>query len=212
MQDNIETAVEAERDIPPDNIWTALLAAQAEFGPARKTSDNPHFRSKYADLQACIEAVAPALNRHGILYRWETLCEGDGWVMVCVLEHAASRTQLSCGWPIIASKQDAQGFASGSTYARRYSLMAVCGLAPEDDDGNAAAGKAPSLGQQAQRDAEHLKGRTEIAIAERQDDWLRANVLAKPPAVRAALARMLTPNERQYLSDLHNHLRDAGQE
>ena len=47
-----------------------------------------------------------------------------------------------------ASKQDAQGYGSALTYARRYSLMATCGIAPEDDDGNAASRRAP----QPQRD------------------------------------------------------------
>jgi hypothetical protein len=40
-----------------------------------------------------------------------------------------------------ATKQDAQGYGSALTYARRYSLMAACGIAPEDDDGNAASNK-----------------------------------------------------------------------
>jgi len=41
-----------------------------------------------------------------------------------------------------AAKQDPQGYGSALTYARRYSLMAACGIAPEDDDGNAATRKA----------------------------------------------------------------------
>jgi hypothetical protein len=42
-----------------------------------------------------------------------------------------------------ATKHDAQGFGSALSYARRYSLMAACGIAPEDDDGNQATKSAP---------------------------------------------------------------------
>jgi hypothetical protein len=47
-------------------IATALVKAQKAFGPALKSSTNPHFKSKYADLAACIEAVIDALNNNGI--------------------------------------------------------------------------------------------------------------------------------------------------
>ena len=47
-------------------ISAALVKAQKEFGPALKSSTNPHFRSKYADLAACVEAVIDALNNNGI--------------------------------------------------------------------------------------------------------------------------------------------------
>jgi len=47
---------------------------------------------------------------------------------------------LECGTlHVPASKQDPQGYGSALTYARRYSLMAACGIAPEDDDGNSAS-------------------------------------------------------------------------
>jgi len=47
------------------NIATALVKAQKQFQPALKTSTNPHFRSRYADLSACVEAVIDALNANG---------------------------------------------------------------------------------------------------------------------------------------------------
>lgn len=129
------------------NIYTALAKAQGNFAPAKKSSTNPHFKSKYADLQACIEAVGPALNKEGIAYWWRSERTEHGWVVTAVLTHGISGTEISCEWPVVVSKNDAQGFASGSTYARRYSLMAVCGLAPEDDDGNAAS-NGPTRAQQ----------------------------------------------------------------
>jgi hypothetical protein len=122
-----------------NNIATALVKAQKAFAPALKTSTNPHFRSKYADLSACIEAVMDALNDNGIALT-QQLHEATGGISVeTVFIHESGET-LNCGKLFVpAIKQDAQGFGSALTYARRYSLMAACGIAPEDDDGNAAS-------------------------------------------------------------------------
>jgi hypothetical protein len=124
-------------------IATALVKAQREFGPALKTSTNPHFRSKYASLDACIEAVLDALNNNGI-YLMQLTDEHDGGVKVSTIFLHESGEQLSGGSLFMpATKHDAQGFGSALSYARRYSLMAACGIAPEDDDGNQATKTAP---------------------------------------------------------------------
>lgn len=125
-------------------IAAALVKAQKEFGPALKSSTNPHFRSRYADLSACVEAVIDALNNSGIfLMQRLDQCE-SGVIVETVFVHESGET-LSCGrLQLPASKADAQGFGSALTYARRYSLMAACGIAPEDDDGNAASKKPES--------------------------------------------------------------------
>ena len=124
-------------------IASALVKAQREFGPALKSSTNPHFRSKYADLSACIEAVIDALNNNGI-YLMQLTEEHAGGVKVSTVFIHESGEQLSGGGLFMpATKQDAQGFGSALSYARRYSLMAACGIAPEDDDGNQATRTAP---------------------------------------------------------------------
>lgn len=124
-------------------IASALVKAQREFGPALKSSTNPHFRSKYADLSACIEAVITALNNNGI-YLMQLTEEHDGGVKVSTVFIHESGEQLSGGGLFLpASKQDAQGYGSALSYARRYSLMAACSLATEDDDGNQATRTAP---------------------------------------------------------------------
>jgi hypothetical protein len=125
-------------------ISAALVKAQKEFGPALKTSSNPHFRSKYADLSACVEAVIDGLNNNGIFLMQPThLCE-DGVIVETLFIHESGE-QMSAGkLHVPASKQDAQGYGSTLTYARRYALMAACGIAPEDDDGNAAIKKPPA--------------------------------------------------------------------
>lgn len=125
------------------SIAAALVKAQKEFGPALKTSTNPHFRSRYADLAACVEAVLDALNNNGI-YLMQLTEEHDAGVKVSTTFIHESGEQLSGGSLFMpASKHDAQGFGSALSYARRYSLMAACGIAPADDDGNAASKPAP---------------------------------------------------------------------
>jgi hypothetical protein len=126
------------------NIATSLVKAQKEFGPALKSSSNPHFRSKYADLASCVEAVIDALNNNGIYLLQKTHDQQNGIMVETVFVHESGE-MLNCGnlyFP--ASKNDAQGFMSALTYARRGSLMAACGIAPEDDDGNAASKRPPS--------------------------------------------------------------------
>ena len=120
-------------------IATALVKAQKEFGPALKSSSNPHFRSKYADLAACVEAVIEGLNNNGIaLTQRVSPCE-NGVIVETVFVHESGEV-INCGQlHVPAAKQDAQGYGSALTYARRYSLMVACGIAPEDDDGNAAS-------------------------------------------------------------------------
>ena len=120
-------------------IHQAFIAAQKAFGPALKSSTNPHFRSRYADLSACVEAVIDALNDNGIgLMQVTHPCE-NGVTVETILVHESGATLSSGLLHVPASKQDAQGYGSALTYARRYSLMATCGIAPEDDDGNQAS-------------------------------------------------------------------------
>lgn len=123
------------------NIAAAFVKAQRAFGPALKTSTNPHFKSKYADLANCVEAVVDALNANGIALMQRTFECKDGVMVETVFVHESGEV-MECGMlHVPAGKQDPQGYGSALTYARRYSLLAATGLAPEDDDGNSATRK-----------------------------------------------------------------------
>jgi hypothetical protein len=129
------------------SLALALAAAQMEMGKALKQSTNPHFRSKYADLGSVMDACLEPLNTHGIAVIQPT-GEGDhGRYVKTVLIHGESGETLECEVPLIIGKNDMQGYGSAVTYARRYGLMAMAGIAPEDDDGNAAAKAAPKAAQ-----------------------------------------------------------------
>ena len=126
------------------HIAAALVKAQKDFGPALKSSTNPHFKSRYADLAACVEAVIDSLNNNGIALIQKTHeCE-SGVIVETVFVHESGEVFEAGRLHIPAQKHDPQGYGSAITYGRRYSLMAACGIAPEDDDGNAASRKKPS--------------------------------------------------------------------
>ena len=121
-----------------NNIAKAFVAAKREFAPALKTSTNPHFKSKYADLAGCMEAVNEALLNHGIALYQETSQDDRGVTVETVFLHESGEILRGGKLHVPAAKQDPQGYGSALTYARRYSVMAACGIAAEDDDGNAA--------------------------------------------------------------------------
>lgn len=124
------------------NIAAAFVKAKRSFRPALKEKANPAFKgSKYADLSSCIEAVDDAFLANGIVMYQECHPDEAGVTVETVLLHESGESIRSGRLHVPASKQDPQGFGSALTYARRYSLMAACGMAPEDDDGNAAASR-----------------------------------------------------------------------
>jgi hypothetical protein len=167
------------------NIATALVKAQKAFGPALKTSTNPHFKSRYADLSACVEAVMDGLNDNGIALI-QKCYDCDNGVMVETMFVHESGEMLECGiLHVPASKQDPQGYGSALTYARRYSLMAACGIAPEDDDGNAASKKpAPiitpraGIGEDLPNDIKEFLKEMALSVTELVKDGQAVNALA----------------------------------
>ena len=126
-------------------LAAAFIAAKRAFGPALKDKTNPAFRSKYADLGACLEAVEDALLTNGIALIQETSLDETGVTVETVFMHESGMERRCGKLHVPASKQDPQGYGSALTYARRYSLITVCGIAPEDDDGNAASRKQPDV-------------------------------------------------------------------
>jgi len=123
----------------------ALAKAQKSFQAATKDSNNPFFKSKYADLGACVDACYPSLNDNGIsLLQPVVLLDSGQSVVVTTLLHESGEW-LSGSQPIIVAKQnDPQSFGAAVTYARRFALSAMVGLKTEDDDGNTASGRSYS--------------------------------------------------------------------
>lgn len=118
-------------------IASAFVKAQKGFAPALKTNTNPHFKSKYVGLDGCVEAVIDSLNSNGIALIQNTHESESGVIVETIFLHESGEMISAGKLHVPAAKQDPQGYGSALTYARRYSLMAACGIAPEDDDGNA---------------------------------------------------------------------------
>ena len=125
------------------NVYAALAAAQSEMDAAVKGSVNPAFKSRYADLADVVQACRQALNKNGLAFFHQMVSLDGQLAMRTVVAHGASDTTIECDVPLIVSKQDMQGMKSATTYAKRIGLESVTGIAPEDDDGNAAAKAAP---------------------------------------------------------------------
>lgn len=158
-------------------ISAALVKAQKGFGPALKTSTNPAFRSKYAKLENCIEAVIDALNDNGIMLTQQThLCE-DGVIVETMFIHESGETMSGGRLHVPAAKHDPQGYGSALTYARRYSLQAACGIAPEDDDGNTATQAVQQKQAAPKPAAAPAKAPTKV---EGKDTEWQLKVVAKP--------------------------------
>lgn len=122
-----------------NQLYEALSKAQSEIEGAKKDSENPHFRSKYADLASAWDACRGPLTKHGLSVWQHVKHGGDGNAyLVTTIHHTSGESLSDDGVPLLLSKQDMQGLGSALTYARRYGLMAAVGIAPEDDDGNAA--------------------------------------------------------------------------
>ena len=120
------------------NVFCAIAAAQLEFGAVTKGSTNPAFKSKYADLSDIANVVIPVLARHGVCVIQYFAGENLG-AMRTEFVHGESETRVACDVPLIVDKQNMQGMKSATTYAKRIGLESLSGVAPEDDDGNAAA-------------------------------------------------------------------------
>ena len=122
-----------------ENVHTALAAAQAEMQALIKGADNPHFKSKYADLADVVAAVRPALSKHGICYFHVPMdAPNGGYAVKTVLAHGASGTVIEAVVPLVGALANMQGYKSATTYAKRIGLESVTGVAPDDDDGNEA--------------------------------------------------------------------------
>lgn len=162
------------------SIASALVKAQRAFGPALKTKTNPHLKAKYADLSACVEAVIDALNDNGIALLQPTHECADGVLVETLFVHESGEVLSAGKLHVPAVKQDPQGYGSALTYARRYSLMAACGLAPEDDDGQAAKPKVRDDFRDFE--ADHLQPMREAAM---QGSEALAKAFAALPKVPA---------------------------
>jgi hypothetical protein len=125
-------------------IAAALAKAQASMKNAALNKVNPHFRNRYADLAAIRDAVVPELAKNGIAVV-QGLGVTDGGIVGLTTRLMHTSGQWVESDILLPACADMQKMGSAITYARRYSLSAICGIAAdEDDDANAASTPAQS--------------------------------------------------------------------
>lgn len=155
-----------------NELAAALAKAQGEIKGAVKDATNPHFRSSYADLQSVWDAIREPLSKNGLSVMQFPLAtyDPDGTAYIHV-ETALAHTSgqwVSSSLTMTPERSTPQAFGSAITYARRYALQSIAGVAPMDDDGEAAEGR----GGHPERGEEHfktMKGRTPQRPTETQE-------------------------------------------
>jgi hypothetical protein len=139
------------------NLFAALVKAQSTMTGAKKDSENPHFKSKYADLAAVWDAMRGPLTSNGLCLIQEPQPCDSGILLESTLGHISGEWRSSVFYiPIDAGRMsNAHAYGSTLTYARRYAGIALVGIAPEDDDGNASvSSKAPRVDEKLMK---HMK-------------------------------------------------------
>ena len=150
-------------------LAAALAKAQGAIEGAAKDRTNPHFGAKYATLASCWDACRAPLAANGLAVV-QRLAADKGMVSVETILAHSSGEWIRSTLTVPATKPDAQGIGSAVTYARRYSLSAMVGIAPDDDDDGTAA-------------AHPAKGRTEAP----------RNASARTATVAAQVASVARP-------------------
>lgn len=181
-------------------LSSALSKAQGEIEGAVKDKQNPAFRSRYADLGAVWDAIRAPLAKHGLsVVQMPHSADPTSFCLVTRLMHSSGEW-LEGDYPLNPTKHDPQGYGSAITYARRYALMAVLGVAPEDDDGNAASGRItppkaepakPVISNELKEAANALKARIDAASSAKALDLILKNGAETLDALPEATATFL---------------------
>ena len=147
-------------------LYTALSNAQGKIENAKKTSLNPHFKSKYTDLAAVWDACREAMTSEGLAVI-QLPCEAPpGQVgLVTIITHKSGQSLQEKFFMPVAQPNNPQAVGSALTYAKRYALLGAAGIAPEDDDGNAATARPGATVTAVQKPVSDWSEVTRITVA-----------------------------------------------
>lgn len=132
----------------------ALAFAQSQLEDAKKDAVNPHFKNRYATLASVRAAVTPVLSRNGLAVVQTNEPHGDAGVCVITTLMHESGEWIRGRLFVPVVKKDPQGFGSALSYARRYALAEIAGIASDDDDDAEVATHSGSLERQLHRSVE----------------------------------------------------------
>lgn len=125
-----------------EKLAPALVKAQAALPAVHKDSTNPHFKSKFASLDAIVDAALPVLHANGIALLQGGGPSDDGGIEVVTRLQHSSGEWVQSSFRLPLGKSDPQGAGSAITYGKRYGLAAMLGIvADEDDDAESTMGR-----------------------------------------------------------------------
>ena len=161
------------------DLSAALSLAQAAMKCAIKDNVNPHFKSKYATLASHVEAIKAPLAANGLSYSQFPVTSEAGVGVETILMHSSGQWISGEPYFVPVDKQNAQGVGSALTYCRRYSLAAITGIAPDDDDdGNAAAVAAPYIDKERPNTATQSAKDVFDNMDDEEKDFIRSHAAA----------------------------------
>lgn len=128
----------------PINLYKAILGVQGRVAKVKRDATNPFFKSHYATLESVWAALREPLQEEGIaIVQLPSTVHDATLYLKTILIHAESGETIENTMRVPLTTLDPQGLGSAITYGCRYSLMAMLGLAPSDDDGEASVKRAP---------------------------------------------------------------------
>ena len=145
------------------HLALALAKAQGEMGAAAKDANNPHFKSRYADLASIMDACRAPLAKHGLAVSQLPCRENDGSVGLTTILLHESGEFLGSSLTARPAQENPQVVGSLLTYLRRYALAAIVGVVSDDDDGEAAAAPARKPAPRQEPPQAFMRNVTEVA-------------------------------------------------
>ncbi len=125
-------------DAKPTTLFMALLQAQADMPPIKEHDYNPHFKNRYAQYKDIVDTVRETLHAHGLLFFHQPSSTDNA--LYTYIVHAKSGQWMRGALKLMPAQRTEQARGSSISYVKRYSLIAMLGLATrDDDDGNAAS-------------------------------------------------------------------------
>lgn len=178
-------------------IAGALCKFQSQLKPVKRESENPFFKSKYADLAGIWDAIREPLSKNGLSVVQGTKVDGEGATIETTVLHVSGEW-ISGELPVFVKDYSSpQSLGSGITYARRYALAAILGISTEDDDGESAEGRREDVMTKAQQ---ALSRADDLDKIEKLREWFLRQTVA-PKAADVFLKQ---------LEDKENGLRAKG--
>ena len=187
-----------------NEIAKAMSLAQSQMTPASTDSTNPHFRSKYANLESVIDAFRIPLCSNGLAF-WQDVTTTESQVMISTrIIHSSGQWVEFGPLCIPVGKKDAHGIGSATTYGKRYALCAAMGVAPGEIDDDASGAVASVHG--------HVPGshveKPKTKVVETPKPSYLENCIVQGQV--ETIQKLIEQCEEGYVTKLNKHLLDSG--